>query len=318
MEAFMNPQFETSGATINICCDEVFKAVFASEKAESRAAVQGLLSAYLERPLSVVKVTIVEPPLDSLNQRQIRYDLVVEFEDRSMANVEMTISPGAGENLRMEYYLSRLYSSQKIKSPLSFKDLKPTYHLSFVVAAPLFKDDEWLHRFVYYDPDRNIELSGRTAIYMVELSKLGQVPAKPVREMSRKERWACYFRYYRDADKQPLLKEILAEEGDIAMAEQVVRGFSPEQMAYFQETLRNANSMQYYSELEEKKEREQQIQALTQEVEAAKQQLEAERQRAETERQQLKAANQQLEATKERNRLLEEEIRRLQGNQEKS
>jgi hypothetical protein len=35
------------------------------------------------------------------------------------------------------------------------------------------------------------------------------------------------------------------------MAEQVERGFSPEHIAYFQETLRNANSMQYYSELEE-------------------------------------------------------------------
>jgi predicted transposase/invertase (TIGR01784 family) len=279
----MSTQFETSGETINICWDEVFKAVFASEKAESRAAIQGLLSAYLERPLLVIKVTIVELPLDSPNQRQIRYDLVVEFEDRSMANVEMTISPGAGENLRMEYYLSRLYSSQDIRSPMSFKDLKPTYHLSFVVEAPLFKDDEWIHRFIYYDPERKIELGGRTAIFTVELSKLGQVPARPVQEMTQKERWACYFRYYQDMDKQPLLKEILAEEEDIAMAEQVARGFSPEQLAYFQKTLENANSMQYYSELEEKKEREQELQAKTQ----------------------------QLEAAEERNRQLEEEIRRL-------
>jgi hypothetical protein len=299
-----NTQFETSGATINICRDKVFKAVFASDKAESRAAIQGLLSAYLERPLSVVSVTIIEPPLDSLTQRQIRYDLVVKFEDHSMANVEMTIDPGAGENLRMEYYLSRLYSSQDIRSPLSFKDLKPTYHLSFVVEESLFKDNEWLHRFVYYDPDRNIELSGRTALYTVELSKVGQIPARPVQEMTRKERWACYFRYYRDADKQPLLKEILAEEGDIAMAEQVVSGFSPEQIAYFQETLRNANSMQYYSELEERKEREQKIQAQEQQLEAQAQHLEA----ADDHIRQLEAQNQK---TNEQLRDLMEEIRRL-------
>jgi hypothetical protein len=42
MEAFMHRNLDN-------CWDEVFKAVFAAESPVSRGAMQGLLSAYLER-----------------------------------------------------------------------------------------------------------------------------------------------------------------------------------------------------------------------------------------------------------------------------
>jgi hypothetical protein len=241
---------------INICWDEVFKIVFAGDSTRSRRAAQGLLSAYLEQDLTILRVDIAELPPSIKGQRQIRYDLLVEFVDGRLANLEMTLFPEKAEVLRQEYYLARLFSSQKIKSPQTYKDLKETYQLSFFVNKNQYDDEAWEHRFIYYDPERHIPLGGRTQIITVELKKIEKIAGKPVSEMNSKERWACYFRYFADEGKKDLLEAIYRHEENIAMAEQVVSLLDEERLAYIRETKANADMMSYWSAIEEAQERE--------------------------------------------------------------
>jgi predicted transposase/invertase (TIGR01784 family) len=67
------------------------------------------------------------------------------------------------------------------------------------------------------------------------LEKLAAIAKKPVKEMSGKERWGCFFRYFTDETSRRLIEEIINQEEAIAMAAEVIEGFSAEQVAYFHE-----------------------------------------------------------------------------------
>jgi hypothetical protein len=134
-----------------------------------------------------------EPPISHLRDRQIRFDIMVRFNDGELADVEMTLHPKKSEALRFEYYTARLFITQDIRGQSrSFKELKPVYHLSFL-GGNLYPDDEWLHRFVYYDPARQIKMGGRTEIITVELKKLEEIAKKAVEQMDRREAWAIFM-----------------------------------------------------------------------------------------------------------------------------
>ena len=61
---------------INPCWDNVFKAIFTKDAPESRSALEYFISAILKRNLSVLSIVANEPPVDNLNERQIRYYII--------------------------------------------------------------------------------------------------------------------------------------------------------------------------------------------------------------------------------------------------
>jgi hypothetical protein len=60
---------------IDIRHDNVFKAVFTKNIPESQGALADLVSALIGRKLSIIAITANEPPIDSLRDRQIRFDI---------------------------------------------------------------------------------------------------------------------------------------------------------------------------------------------------------------------------------------------------
>ena len=210
----------------SICNDAVFKAIFTKETPESRTALRSLLSAFLERELSILEVTANELPINDLRDRQIRFDISVRFNDGEKANVEMTLNPKKHESLRFEYYTARLFVNQDIRGQnRSYQDLKPAYHLSFLYGN-LYPDKEWLHRFVYYDPERRVKMGGRTEIVTVELKKLESAVEKAAEELDSREGWALFMMYYREDKKTGIIQKIITMDEGIAAADQVIRGFT--------------------------------------------------------------------------------------------
>jgi predicted transposase/invertase (TIGR01784 family) len=235
---------------IDICQDNVFKAVFTKPTPQSRAAITSLLSAFVEQEVSVLTIETNEPPADDTRQRQIRFDISAKFNSGELADIELTLNPKSGENLRMEYYAARLFASQDIRGlGRGFRDLKPAWQISFLAGRPVFRDAAWFHRFIYYDPERGISLGGQTAIIGVELNKLGEAAKKGVEEMSRQERWAVYFGYYRDREKQGLLREIEEKEEGIRMAKTVVKGFTQGELEALREISLHRRQMDYQEEM---------------------------------------------------------------------
>ena len=85
--------FEETDDIIDICQDNVFKAVFTKDSPESERALAGLLSCLIGRQLSVITIVANEPAPDNLRDRQIRFDINCKAENGELVNVEMTMYP---------------------------------------------------------------------------------------------------------------------------------------------------------------------------------------------------------------------------------
>jgi predicted transposase/invertase (TIGR01784 family) len=222
--------FKYEDDIINPCWDNVFKAIFTKDTPESRGALEYLLSAILKRNMALLSIIANEPPVDSVNERQIRYDITCKFDDGRLCNIEMTLNPDSYEPVRLEYYSSKLFIGQDIRGKdKSYNDLKHSYQIALLVNSPIYKDDALVHNFEHYDAENGVSLNGRSHIITVELAKLEQISKKPVAEMTSLERWAVFFRYTPDKDRRELVNEIIRTEEGIAMAGQVLLNISKDE-----------------------------------------------------------------------------------------
>ncbi|MDR0684017.1 MAG: Rpn family recombination-promoting nuclease/putative transposase [Spirochaetaceae bacterium] len=89
---------------VNICYDNVFKAVFTRGTPESQAALSGLVSAITGRSLSVLSITANEPPVYNIRDRQIRFDIPCKAVNGELVNIEMSLNPDTFELVRLEKY----------------------------------------------------------------------------------------------------------------------------------------------------------------------------------------------------------------------
>ncbi|MDR2028032.1 MAG: PD-(D/E)XK nuclease family transposase [Treponema sp.] len=229
-------QFGENEKIPDLCQDAVFKAVLTKDTPPSRAARDKLLSAVINEPVHVLSINANEAPIRGLGDRQIRFDMNLILAGGELANVEITKDPNPYEVLRMEYYLAELYTGQEIHgNDLSYQDLKKTWQISFLANRNLFSDKSLIHRFTYYDQEHGVELGGRTEIITVELKKVDEAVERGIAGMSLAELWAYFFRYGADRSKRRQINEILAMEEGIAMAGQVVQGFTKRQLALFRQ-----------------------------------------------------------------------------------
>nr|AGS53725.1 hypothetical protein [uncultured bacterium contig00068] len=226
--------FDENDNVIDICRDEVFKAVFTKETQESRAALSGLVSALIGRNVSISEIMANEPPAEGSWDRQIRYDIKCRAENGERINVEMSLNPDAFEPVRMEYQVAKLIMGQDIKGKdKNYNDLKPSYQITILVKKTFFPDEIFYHAFEYYDPIRRVSLDGRSRIIALELSKLKKVAKKPTDDMDTQEKWAVFFKYLTDRKKRGKINEIIAQEEAIAMASEVIAGFTQEEKEFF-------------------------------------------------------------------------------------
>jgi predicted transposase/invertase (TIGR01784 family) len=216
-------RFDEADELIDICLDNVFKAVFARDTPESQGALSRFLSAVIGRELEVVALNINEPPVNDLRDRQIRFDVNCKGGDGELVNVEMSLNPDAYEPVRLEFYAGRLFTGQDIRgAEKGYDDLKETYQIAVLAKERFFEDEEFLHNFEYYDPARRMSLGGRSRIITVELSKLEWIVEKPTEVMTASEQWAVFFRYLTDKSRREKINELLEYEEGIAMAGEVL------------------------------------------------------------------------------------------------
>jgi predicted transposase/invertase (TIGR01784 family) len=224
-------QFDEADDLIDICLDNVFKAVFARDTPESQSALSAFLSAVTGRELTVITITANEPPIDNLRDRQIRFDINCKARAGELVNVEMSLNPDACEPVRLEFHAGKLFTGQDIRGlDKSYDDLKAAYQIAVLAKERFFADEEFLHHFEYYDPARRITLGGRSRIITLELSKLEQIIEKPAGVMSAPEHWAVFFRYLTDKSRREKINEVLGYEEGIAMASEVLLRISKDEV----------------------------------------------------------------------------------------
>jgi len=224
-------RFKETDELLDIRYDNVFKAVFTKDTPASKGALSRLISALIDREVSVSAITANEPTIDNIRDRQIRFDIRCKTESGELIDVEMSLNPRPFEQVRLEFYAGKLFTGQDIRGAgRNYGDLKETYQIAILAKERFFQDKEFLHTFEYYDPVHVISLKGRSRIITLELSKLEEVVEKPAKEMDEKESWAVYFRYLTDKSKRYKINEILEQEEGIAMASKVLIHISKDEI----------------------------------------------------------------------------------------
>jgi hypothetical protein len=229
-------RIDDSDDPIDICYDNVFKAVFTKPTAESKGALSHLVSALIGQEVTVETIAANEPPIDSIRDRQIRFDINCRGEDGKLINVEMSLNPDPFEPIRLEFHVGKLFTGQDIRGKdehgdeKTFDYLKPAYQIAVLAKKRFFEDVVFLHNFEYYDREHGVSLNGRTRIITLELSKAEQVVDKPIPEMTSSELWAVFFRYLTDKSKRRKINEILEVEEGIAMASEVLMTISRDEV----------------------------------------------------------------------------------------
>jgi predicted transposase/invertase (TIGR01784 family) len=222
--------FTENDDLLDIRYDNVFKAVFTKDIPESQKALGKLVSALIGRELSIVAITANEPPIDSISDRQIRFDIRCKAENDELVNVEMSLNPKPFEPVRLEFHAGKLFTGQDIRGKnKNYNDLKQAYQIAILANERFFRDKIPLHSFEYYDPLNKVSLNGRSRIITLELSKLAEVVKKPIKDMTSSELWGVYFQYLRDKKKRGIINEIIKQEEGIAMASQVLITISKEE-----------------------------------------------------------------------------------------
>jgi predicted transposase/invertase (TIGR01784 family) len=224
-------QFFDEDDPVDIRKDNVFKAVFTKDSPASRGALSKLVSALIDREVTVSSILSNEPPVENLRDRKIRFDIKCKAENGDLINVEMSFDPKPSEMLRLEFYACRLYTGQDIMgSDRSYNDLNRAYQIAILAKEQFFPDEAFIHSFEYYDPVCNTTLNGRSRIITVELSKVEELAYKPTKAMSSRENWAIYFRYLTDKSKRLKINEIVQAEEGIAMASEVLLTISKDEI----------------------------------------------------------------------------------------
>jgi predicted transposase/invertase (TIGR01784 family) len=223
--------FDDSDDPIDICLDNVFKAVFTRNTHASQVALSKLISALIGREVSIIAISANEPPIDNLRDRQIRFDINCKAENGELVNVEMSLNPDPFEPVRLEFHVGKLFTGQDIRgSDKSYDDLQQAYQIAILAKDRFFQDDIILHTFEYYDREHAVPLNGRSRIITLELSKLDKVVEKPIKEMSAPEHWGIFFRYLTDKAKRGKINEIIKYEEGIAMASEVLISISKDEV----------------------------------------------------------------------------------------
>ena len=239
----------------NLLNDFAFKYVFGEDCKEANDALKSLLTVFLERKVNHVVVKNSEMVKDFSKMKNPRLDLLVEFDDRTMVDLEMQLRQTQDYlPIRFSYYLARLHGSQQLEGKY-YKQLKETIVLVFF-NVNLIENDRMCNTFTLKNEDGLSfvkETEDRMKIRTVEMAKLDV--NKPLEEMNEQEKMIYYFLNCHKGIEDSKIKVMIESDGVIQMLEKRVETISDDGwkkiIADFQKLHENEERMERQLELEE-------------------------------------------------------------------
>ena len=307
----------------NLLNDFAFKYVFGEDCKEANDALKSLLTVFLERKVHHVVVKNSEMVKDYSKMKNPRLDLLVEFDDRTMVDLEMQLRQ-TKDNLpiRFSYYLARLHGSQELEGKY-YKQLKETIVLVFF-NVNLIENDRMCNTFTLKNEDGLSfvkETEDRMKIRTVEMAKLDV--NKPLEDMNEQEKMIYYFLNCHKGMDDSKIKVMIEKDGVIQMLEKRVETISDDGWKKIIEDFRklheNEERMERQLELEEAHKAQEEAKKTLQEAnklnqEANKLNQEANKLKQEADKK-VEEANKQVEEVKKRADESDKEIEKM--NQER-
>ena len=269
----------------NLLNDFAFKYVFGEDCKEANDALKSLLTVFLERKVNKVVVKNSEIVKDYSKMKSPRLDLLVEFDDRTMVDLEMQLRQ-TKDNLpiRFSYYLARLHGSQELEGKY-YGELKETIVLVFF-NVNLIDNHRMCNTFTLRNEEGLSfveESQDRMKLRTVEMAKLDI--NKPLEEMNEQEKMIYYFLNCHKGMDDSKIKVMIESDGVIQMLEKRVETISDDGWKKIIEDFRKLH------ENEERMELQLEIEEAHKQVEDAHKQVEEANKRAEVANKRAEEAN---------------------------
>ena len=203
----------------NLLNDFAFKYVFGEDCKEANDALKSLLTVFLERSVNKVVVKNSEMVKDYSKMKSPRLDLLVEFDDQTMVDLEMQLRQ-TKDNLpiRFSYYLTRLHGSQDMEGK-SYSQLKETIVMIFF-NVNIFENDNICNTFRYKcDGDLPFvkeEKEDRMKLRTIEMPKVDV--NKPLEDMNEQEKMIYYFLNCHKGMEDSKIKMMIESDSDVREA----------------------------------------------------------------------------------------------------
>ena len=299
----------------NLLNDFAFKYVFGEDCKEANDALKSLLTVFLERKVNKVVVKNSEIVKDYSKMKSPRLDLLVEFDDRTMVDLEMQLRQTKDHlPIRFSYYLARLHGSQELEGKY-YGELKETIVLVFF-NVNLIDNNRMCNTFTLRNEEGLSfveESQDRMKLRTVEMAKLDI--NKPLEDMNEQEKMIYYFLNCHKGMDDSKIKVMIESDGVIQMLEKRVETISDDGwkkiIEDFQKLHENEERMERQLELEELQKVKEEVQKVKEEV--RKLQEEAQKAQEEARKEQEKARKAKEEARK-----AQEEARKAIQEAEKS
>ena len=239
----------------NLLNDFAFKYVFGEDCKEANDALKSLLTVFLERKVNRVVVKNSEIVKDYSKMKSPRLDLLVEFDDRTMVDLEMQLRQ-TKDNLpiRFSYYLARLHGSQELEGKY-YGELKETIVLVFF-NVNLIDNNRMCNTFTLRNEEGLSfveESQDRMKLRTIEMAKLDV--NKPLEDMNEQEKMIYYFLNCHKGLDDSKIKMMIEKDGVIQMLEKRVETISDDGwkkiIEDFQKLHENEERMERQLELEE-------------------------------------------------------------------
>ena len=259
----------------NLLNDFAFKYVFGEDCKEANDALKSLLTVFLERKVNRVVVKNSEIVKDFSKMKSPRLDLLVEFDDRTMVDLEMQLRQ-TKDNLpiRFSYYLARLHGSQQLEGKY-YKQLKETIVLVFF-NVNIIENDKMCNTFTLRNEEGLSfveESQDRMKLMTIEMPKVDL--NKPLEDMNEQEKMIYYFLNCHKGMDDSKIKMMIESDGVIQMLEKRVETISDDGwkkiIEDFQKLHENEERMELQLELEEAHK---QVEDANKQVEEANKQVE--------------------------------------------
>ena len=239
----------------NLLNDFAFKYVFGEDCKEANDALKSLLTVFLERSVNKVVVKNSEIVKDFSKMKSPRLDLLVEFDDRTMVDLEMQLRQ-TKDNLpiRFSYYLARLHGLQELEGKY-YGELKETIVLVFF-NVNLIDNHRMCNTFTLRNEEGLSfveESQDCMKLRTVEMAKLDV--NKLLEDMNEQEKMIYYFLNCHKGMEDSKIKMMIESDGVIQMLEKRVETISDDGwkkiIEDFQKLHENEERMELQLEIEE-------------------------------------------------------------------
>ena len=287
----------------NLLNDFAFKYVFGEDCKEANDALKSLLTVFLEKKVNYVVVKNSEIVKDYSKMKSPRLDLLVEFDDRTMVDLEMQLRQ-TKDNLpiRFSYYLARLHGSQELEGKY-YGELKETIVLVFF-NVNLIDNNRMCNTFTLRNEEGLSfveESQDRMKLRTVEMAKLDI--NKPLEDMNEQEKMIYYFLNCHKGMDDSKIKVMIESDGVIQMLEKRVETISDDGwkkiIEDFQKLHENEERMERQLELEELQKVKEEVRKLQEEAQKAQEEARKEQEKARKEQEKARKAKEEARKAQE-------------------